>query len=276
MVFALLVVFCNTGSADSTISSERELKEEVARLQDPDTQISALEHLIKFSGIFLYETSVVWISDDRIMDNLRRSARKALHNRSDPEIVEMALNHEDREVRFWGVMNFETIHGRMDSWKPFLPLLKKIALEDGDSNIRAEAIRRLKSYDMDFIRDLRSKTTEGSPWVLMNLLGFGSGKPELRAKFYERSVQHLSHEDAAVRNEWLVYLQMNAWNPSTAEMWRIESDPGLIAKLKEIEAFGSPNERELATKTINTLSKGKQQRTQQGAAEQPATAGEPK
>jgi|GEM_PF-5183852 len=68
---------------------------------------------------------------------------------------------------------------------------------------------------------------------------------------------------------------MNAWNPRTAEMWRIESDPRLIAKLKEIEIFGSPNEQELATKTMNALSKRKQQRTQ-AAAEQPATAGESK
>ena len=247
----------------------------MARLHDPDKEISALECLIKFSGIFLYETSVAYVTDDQKMDDLRRDARKALRDRRDPDIVGLALKHEDRDVRFWAVMSFEFIHGRTDPWEHLVPDLKRVAVEDTDSTIRSQTISRLRYYDMDFIRALRARTKDSSPWVLMRLFSFDSGKPERRREFFDRAVIHLSHKDPSVRKEWLVFLQMNAWNARTAEMWRIESDPRLIAKLKEIEIFGSPNEQELATKTMNALSKRKQQRTQ-AAAEQPATAGESK
>ena len=271
---AVLAAFSSTGLSDSAITTDENLNDEIVRLHDPDKEISALERLIKFSGIFLYETSVAYVTDNREMDNLRRKARKALQDRRDPEIVGLALKHEDRDVRFWGVMSFEIIHGRRDPWKRLVPQLKTVAVEDADSNIRSEAIRRLRYYDTDFIRDLRTRTTESSPWVLMNLFSFDSGKPELRMEFYHQAVIYLSHDDPNVRKRWLTYLHNNASLNSTAEMWRIESDPRLIAELKEIEASGSPKERELATKTINALSKRKRERTQQDAAEQPATAGE--
>ena len=272
---AVLAVLGGTGFIGSTtITTEQELDDDIARLHDPEKEISALERLIKFSGIFLYETSMVYVTDDHKMDNLRRKARKALRDRRDPDIVGIALKHEDRDVRFWGVMSFEIIHGQRDPWKRLVPQLKAVAVKDTDSNIRSEAIRRLRYYDTDFIHDLRTRTTESSPWVLMNLFSFDSGKPELRMEFYHQAVIYLSHDDPNVRKRWLTYLHMNAWNPSTAEMWRIESDPRLIAELKEIEASGSPKERELATKTINALSERKQERTQQDAAEQPATPGE--
>jgi len=180
---SLLVALSGTGLSDSPITTEQELSDEMARLHDPDKEISALECLIKFSGIFLYETSVAYVTDDQKMDDLRRDARKALRDRRDPDIVGLALKHEDRDVRFWAVMSFEFIHGRTDPWEHLVPDLKRVAVEDTDSTIRSQTISRLRYYDMDFIRALRARTKDSSPWVLMRLFSFDSDKPERRREF---------------------------------------------------------------------------------------------
>ena len=261
-----------TGATNS-ITSEMDLSNVIARLNKPDTACDARRSLIKFSGLNLYEGSWFLCTKDSKMDNLRREAAKALRSHRNIETVQQALDDEDRDVRFWGVMVFETACGRTASWEPLVPRLMKLAGEDSDAGIRGEAFRRLRSYERGrtFIHALQESTKESEPFVLMMLFEFDSLQPDARAKYYTRAIEFLSGTNETLRSHWLCYVYSNVSNPSTAPMWRIEAAPGLISKLKEIRRTGLPTDAETAGKALDALLRETKTTAQQGAA--PAAAG---
>jgi hypothetical protein len=244
----------NAGIAEK-IRSDEELKSIVLQLGDPTTEMAALRRLIKFSGPFLYEGSVHFVTDDQAADELRRAAARAVGSHGNLDSVRRALDDDDREVRFWGVMSFGFTHGETKPWEPLLPRLEEIASRDADAGIRAQAIEKLWYHEAAaaFLTSLQNSTNETNPDVLMTLLQFGTQQPERRTRWYARAVQILSGKDEALRLEWLTYIWGNAWNPSTAPMWRIEADPALVESLRQIERIGSQKEQELASKALLAL-----------------------
>jgi hypothetical protein len=125
------------------IKSDEELKSIVLQLGDPTTEMAALRRLIKFSGTFLYEGSVFFVTDDQAADELRRAAARAVRPHANPDSVRRALDDDDRAVRFWGVISFGTTFGEKKPWEPLLPRLEEIASRDADAGIRAQAIGKL-------------------------------------------------------------------------------------------------------------------------------------
>lgn len=239
------------------IMSEEEMKSAVQQLNDPATEMAALQKLIKGAGIFLYEYGSIHImTDDRAADELRRAAARAARSHENVESVGRALSSDERDVRFWGVMGFEIIYGRCEPWKPLLPRLEQIAASrDEEAGIRREAIRRLQSYGeaASFLSKLQESPNETDPSVLMTLLRFDSIIPEVRARWYARAVKFLSGKDEALRMLWLQVIWGNVWNPSTAPMWQIEADPALVESLRQIAGTGSKEEKELASKAVKAL-----------------------
>jgi hypothetical protein len=244
----------NAGVAEK-ISSDQELKSVVLQLGDPTTEMAVLRRLIKFAGYSLYEGSVKFVTDDPAADELRRAAARAVRAHGNPDSVRRALDDNDREVRFWGVMSFGFVRGETKPWEPLLPRLEEIASRDADAGVREEAIRKLSYQEAaaSFLTSLRTSTNETDPGVLMTLLQFDSQKAELRARWYARAVQILSGKDEALRLLWLKCIWGSAWNPITAPMWRIEADPALVNSLREIERTGSQEEQELAGKALLAL-----------------------
>jgi hypothetical protein len=244
----------NAGIAEK-IGSDEELKSIVLQLGDPTTEMAALRRLIKFSGFFLYEGSVHLVTDDQAADELRRAAARAVRSHANPDSVRRALDDDDRDVRFWGVMSFGFTFGETKPWEPLLPRLEEIASRDADAGVRSEAIRRLRYHEAGaaFLTSLQTSTNETDPWVLMMLLRFDSQKPEVRTRWYARAIQIFSGKDEALRLQWLNYILLNASNPITATMWRIEADPALVDSLRQIERMGSQKEQDLASKALLAL-----------------------
>ena len=187
-----------------------------------------------------------------------RNQTEKLHGKSEERYtngnsVRCALDDDDREVRFLGVMSFGFIFGQKKPWEPLLPRLEEIASRDADAGIRAEAIWKLWYHEAAgaFLTSLQTSTNQTSP--VTTLLGFDSQKPEVRGRWYARAVQILSGKDEALRLQWLTYILGNALNPSTAPMWRIEADPALVDSLRQIERMGSQKEPELASKALLAL-----------------------
>ena len=89
----------------------------------------------------------------------------------------------------------------------------------------------------------------------MDLFQFNLQKPELRARWYARAVQILSGKDEALRTLWPKTIWGSAWNPSTAPMWRVEADPGMVDALRQIEKTGSPEDQKLASDALQALAK---------------------
>ena len=201
------------------IMSEAELAAVVLKLKDPATRIGALRRLIRFSAMHLWEGSVRICSNDRKMDDLRRAGARAVWGHRNPETVEIALKDDDRAFRHWGVLSFETTHGRRENWTHLLPLLEKIAAQD-DASLRFQAVFKLQCYPeaRDFLKGRREGDTEKSPLVWLRL-DFQSHVPESHAKFCRRTVHFLSSEDRTVRLEWLNFI---AYNPRMAPMFQIQ------------------------------------------------------
>jgi hypothetical protein len=239
------------------IVTSDELSKVVSQLEDPSTERAALRKLIKFSGVFLYEGSVSYVTGDRNNDELRRSAARAIGSHRTLDSVRRALDDNDTGVRFWGVMSFEFTFGNKGPWEPLLPRLEEIASHDQYANIRSEAISKLEYYDeaAAFLTTLRESTSETDPSVLMTLLRFYDLKPELRAHWYARAVECLSGKDEALRLQWMSYIFFNVWNPSTAPMWRIDADPALVATLRQAELEGSPKDKDLAGKIMEAFAR---------------------
>jgi hypothetical protein len=237
------------------IRSDAELRSVALQLGDPAREMAALRRLINFSGFSLYEGSVVFGTGDQAADALRRAAARAVRSHGNMDSVRRALDDDDRQVRFWGVMSFGFIQGQTDPWKPLLPRLEEIASRDADAGIRREAIRKLYYYEAAtaFLTSLQTSTNEADPEVLMMLLRFDSQKPEPRARWYARAVQILSGKDEALRVQWLSFIWFNAY-PGTAPMWRIEADPVLVDSVRQIARTGSQKEQELASKALHALS----------------------
>ena len=239
------------------IISEEELKTTILQLSEPTTEMAALRRLIKGAGFFLYEYGSIFLTtDDRAADERQRAAARAARSHRNVESVGRALSSEDRAMRFWGVMSFETTYGKCGPWKPLLPRLEEIATSrDEDAGIRSEAIRRLRSYEEAawFLTNLQESPKETDPWLLMVLLKFDSEKPELRARWYARAVKFLCGQDEALRMLWLQVIGGNVWNPSTAPMWKIEADPALVESLRQIARTGSKKEKELASEAVKAL-----------------------
>lgn len=279
-ILCLVVLLCGglaepakgaNGTED--ILSEEELKIAVQQLDNPATEMAALQKLIKSAGFFLYELGSVRIkTDDRAADERRRAAARAARAHENVQSVGRALSSNEREVRFWGVMGFEFIYGRCEPWKPLLPRLEQIAASrDEDANIRREAIRKLQSYEeaAPFLSKLQESPDETDPSILMTLLNFGSSDPEVRARWYARAVKFLSGNDEALRMLWLQDIWGNVWNPSTAPMWQIDADPALIESLRQIEGTGSKEEKELASRAIMALAKKPRTAAKPGAPTNP-------
>lgn len=241
------------------IMSEEELKSAVQQLNDPATEMAALQKIIKGAGMFLYELGSVRImTKDPAADELRRAAARAARSHENVKSVGRALSSDERDVRFWGVMGFEFIYGRCEPWKPLLPRLEQIAASrEEDAGIRREAIRKLQYYGeaASFLSKLQESPDETDPWVLMTLLQFDSSIPEVRARWYARAVKFLSGKDEALRRLWLQDIWGNVSNPSTAPMWQIEADPALVESLRQIAGTGSKEEKELASKAVEALAK---------------------
>ncbi len=235
-------------------------REEIAMLasdlRKPETEMAALQSLVTCADLFLYEYGSMSLSFGNLEeDELRRSAARAVHAHRSVESVERALLESDRAVRFWAVHAFETIEGRREPWKGLLPRLQKMASEDTDAGIRSEAIEKLYSYPESaaLLAQWRQSTHETDAGVLMRLLQFGYGSPQMRSQWYARAVKFLSDENEETRLLWLTHIWSNVWNPSTAQMWLIESDPGLLEALRRVEETGTSKEQELARKAVQAL-----------------------
>ena len=254
----------------STITSEKELQSAVLQLDAPASEMPALRRLIKVAGFTLYEGSMFYYSGDEAADQLRREATRAVRAHRNVESVRRALDVDDRAIRNWGVMNFEIDCEKRESWKGLLPRLEAIASNDADAGIRREAILRLRFFEEGkaFLKALQEVSKEADPSVLMALLEFDSQAPAARWKWYARAKQFLLDNDETIRSRWLSDIYFSAWNPSTAPMWRVEADPGLIETLCQVERTGSQTEQELASRTLQALGKGLGSTARERIAEQ--------
>ena len=267
--FPCLIVFFSgcfakpvKGVDDSqNITSEAELKSVVLWLNYPPTEMVALQRLIKFAGFFLYPSSVSVVTGDEAADELRRAAEVAVNSHRSLESVGRALSSDDRDVRYWGVMSFQSSRwGRAgetrEPWKLLLPRLQDLASHDEDADIRSAAILTLQDYEEAevFLTKLQQSPDETHPFVLMRLLKFNADIPELRARWYAHAVKFLSGKDEALRMLWLQVIGGNVYNPLTAPMWRIEADPALVESLRQIARTGSKKEKELAAMAVKALS----------------------
>lgn len=239
--------------------SREELESAVQQLSDPATEMTALRRLIKFSGHSLYNSQLVFVTGDAAADKLRNDAARAVHSHRSLASVTRALESADRDVRYWGIVHFQSSRWddpRKDGpWRPLLPRLQELAAHDKDEGIRGTAIERLQGYkEADvFLTKLQESPDETHPWVLMRLLKFNSEQPELRARWYARAVKFLSAKDDALRLLWLGTICGNVSNPSTAPMWKIEAEPALVEALRQIVRNGSMQEQELARESVTAL-----------------------
>ena len=229
--------------------SKAEVDGLIAQLDDDGTRLEAMAELIDYAYLFLYESgSVRWIVDQET-DDRRRRAADAVHAQANLETIGLALESDDHDLRYWGVMRFETSRGKTRPWEPLVDRLIDLADNDPSAGLRSEAIRKLRSYEKgrDFLKSQLEAPTESDPSVLMRLFAFNMDHPTSRFKggrsrYYQAAVHFLSLPDT--RQSWLSYIRGNVCNRATAEMWLIEEDPGLVSAIEKIAESKSPTERE--------------------------------
>lgn len=214
-----------------------------AQLVQPDRRIGALTALIRIAAKGpLHLGSVFGPGTGKpAFDDAAREAGLAVNRAVSPNLLAQALEHPDRDVRWWAVQHFGSEQFPREVWVPFLPRVERIAAED-DANLRWLAAERLKWFpsSRSFLDERLER--EPSPGVLMRLLldRRSAVNDSYRREFLELFHPLLTNTNASIRIEALNFIQTDR---GRAPMWQFPYDRRVFDRVVEMTKSALTNER---------------------------------
>lgn len=246
--FILLFLLSHALTAESGLPTEVELLAAQKLFTSAETKADGFRQLILIAGGQLFVVGgVVLVTSNPEADEIQRRAARIVKSNRQPELIRPLFDDPERQVRLWAVIGCVVAQEQRESWRPLVPLLIKAATQDPDVGVRSHAVDRVQAYGHQ--ADLEDAIPhESSPGVLMRLYGFSRGEAG-RKRWYTRAITELAG-DPSTRLLWLQSLAGSTLNPSTAPMWRVGPDPGLIAALEHIARSGEAGTSLLAQQII--------------------------
>ena len=229
----------------SAISSQEELAQVVAQLEQPATRLGALSKLSGFASLKLYRVgSVFFLDRDPKTNALQDQAVEAIRKYTDFETVSQALDSTDPILQFWGVWfwrkgAFKAREESPNVWMSLVPKVKDLAA-NAEENVRLVAVEALqvRSIATAFLEE--RVNAETSPSILLRLLHDGAGLSE---RFNPVLLRLLNHQDPKVRSQALLFI---GFNYNHATMWQIRFDKPIADKVLEMTKLEEEKEREAA------------------------------
>jgi hypothetical protein len=199
---------------------EDEMPQLIRDLDKPDLRMHALSRLIGWS---LWPTRRVPTltyptTDPELTERLNR-AIEAINSSATMADVAQALDTNDRNLRFWGLWNWNPAGCQPNDERcavalTLLPRIKALAMDDDDSSIRGEALYRLKYYHLeaDFLAERMAAET--SPYVLRRVL-YGESRDKFNTYMNPRVLEFLNSKDQEIRRTTLNFIADNSYTPET-------------------------------------------------------------
>ncbi len=229
------------------ISSEEELAQMVAQLEQPATRLTALSKLAQFAGPKLYQVGSVFFSiGDRNIDALQQQAVEAIRKYADFGTVSQALDSTDHTLQFWGVWfwcggAFKAREDMTNTWLSLIPKVKNLAV-NAEESVRLAAIEGLQWHSEANAFLEERVNVETSPTILLRLLYHGNGAG-LSERFNPLLLRLLNHQDKNVCTQALFFI---GFNHNHAEMWQIKFDKSIADKVLEMTKSASEEEKKAA------------------------------
>lgn len=227
--------------------SKDEVDTAIAKLNDENTRLAALEQLITFSSMKIYQVgSVYFSSGNKETDSLMEKAADAAKRYRDYKTLSSALNSSRPSLQFWALWNIPRDFSKStDPWKTLLPRIKKLAKNAGGSERRA-AQRYLKGSGIH--KKFLDECVESETYAnnIMHMVGANRMNPHL--------LRLLKHEDEKVRVLTLVCISGNN-NPARAPMWKITFNSQVFTRTMKLSYSDSAKERSAAVAALAALRK---------------------
>ena len=225
----------------TAIHSQAELNAAIARLKNETTRLIALEQLISFGWLPLYNPP--WfITADAEQDRLQTQAADAIRKCNDFKTIRMALDSPSETLQDWALWNIPGQQvGDAERWNGLLPRIRRLATGKA-AGIRGRAQECLRGFDNQ--EEFLAKCIE-SETCLDNLLrplydGNGQG---FHDRFNPHVLRLLNHKEEEVRCNALGFI---GFNSHRAPMWQIRFDDKVFQRVLELSRSKNISDRNIA------------------------------
>ena len=251
-------------SAD--IRTPADLAAIIARLDDPQTRLAAIEQLRAFSQELPIIPNLGSSTGDPLRDEMIKTAYQALAQIATPQTVGMAIWSNNPTYQWWGLWRFPSEYDAAHPypprpmpaapdaltppWRALLPRVRQLALE-GDGSVRGRAQEVLAGWpgqEEILARCLAQETELESIMRMLDHRRYGNLSVALDP--YLRRM--LSHADRDVRYDALVFLVSNG-NPSRAPVWQIQIFEAAVDRVLELSHSTETRERAAAALALGDL-----------------------
>ncbi|MCL4205724.1 MAG: HEAT repeat domain-containing protein [Pirellulaceae bacterium] len=250
VLLAVSATSCMAGDAPLEIHTRADLEAAIARLSNAETKLSALEALISFGSLRVFQGgSVFGSTGDAEKDALIQRAADAVAKSADFETIRAAIHSSSENLQYWALFRFpmppfEDGH----PWEDLLSRLRQLARSDAPQ-IRESAQNRLSFFSgqREFLAECLAVETSASN--LMKLL-YHLDRSQYRRQTSERIAALLHHADPEVRKSALGFV---GFNSQRAAMWQIEFHAEVLNQVLVLSRSESTAERSSAVYALSDL-----------------------
>jgi HEAT repeat protein len=256
-------VTCWAGDAPFEIHTRADLDAAMARLSNEETKLSALEALVAFGSMRVFQVgSVYGSSGDAEKDALIQRAADAVAKSADFETLRAAIHSSSENLQYWALFHFPVPPFEDDRpWQDMVPRLRQLA-RIGAPHIRESAQHRLSSFPEQRAFLTECLAAETSAWNLMKLL-YHLDRSQYRRETSERIAALLCHAEPEVRKNALDFV---GFNSNRAAMWQIDFHIDVLQQVLALSRSDSAAERSSAVYALSDLDKQSHLRTQKPGA----------
>jgi HEAT repeat protein len=183
------------------------------------------------------------------LDKLLIRALQVANEAFDVPTVEKALADSDWLLRITAVNHFGNRSAGINEWKPLLPQMEKLAVDD-DASVRSAADERLREFPGKAKFLAERETNETSAVVVLRLLRNRYVGDEFKNQFLARFLPLLSHPDENVRDDALLFI---GFNSHRAPMWQMPFGTEVFDRLIVSTRAKSAKERAAAAYALTDI-----------------------
>jgi hypothetical protein len=232
------------------IETEAQLNEAIAQLKRAKTRLSALDQLLSFGSLKLYNVgSVIFSTGNAAQDRLIQKAADAARRCNDFDTIRLALLSPKAGLQFWALWNIPS--KRKDSsarWAALETRIKELA-KGKDAGIRGQAQECLEGLGEHeaFLKECIETET-----CLDNIMRplYGQGGPAFFERLNPHVIRLLASNDKDVRRAALGFI---GFNRLRAEMWQINFSSQVFQRVMELSRSEIGEERASAVSALGEL-----------------------
>jgi len=232
-----------------------EMPQLIKDLDKPELRMHALSRLIGWS---LWPTRRVPTltyptTDSELTDRLNRAIEATCRSATMADVAQ-ALDTNDRNLRFWGLWNWnpagcQPADERCAVALTLLPRIKKLAMDEDDSSVRREALYRLKYYHLEAEFLAERMAAETSPYVLRRVL-YGESADKFNKYMNLKVLGFLDSKDEEIRRVSLNFIGDNSY---TSETTVVDFTIQIFNRVIELTRSKSERERAEAVSALGTV-----------------------